>query len=134
MQFWEWKSPLLVPERFVPRPCWYFTFLHAGSVFLHGGMYQTSSMEECSRLPAWRNVPDFQHGGIYQPSSTEECTRLPAWRNIPTVQHGGMYQTSSMEECTRVSQCTVATSLCYCRRAFIMMRSNPLQSHSLSTY
>jgi hypothetical protein len=21
LQFWEWKSPLLVPEHFVPRPC-----------------------------------------------------------------------------------------------------------------
>jgi hypothetical protein len=28
LQFKEWKSPL--PEYFVPRPCWYFTFLYAG--------------------------------------------------------------------------------------------------------
>ncbi len=30
LQFWEWKSPQLVPEHSVPRPCWFFTFLHAG--------------------------------------------------------------------------------------------------------
>ncbi len=38
LQFWEWEKTLLVLEDFVPRPCWYFTFLHAGNVFWHGGM------------------------------------------------------------------------------------------------
>ncbi len=27
LQFWEWKNSLFVPENFVHRPCWYFTFL-----------------------------------------------------------------------------------------------------------
>jgi hypothetical protein len=35
------EKPLMVPEHFVPHPCWYFTFL--------------------KRLPAWRNVK-YQHG------------------------------------------------------------------------
>ncbi len=38
LQFWEWEKTLLVPEHFVPLPYWYFTFLHAGNVFRHGGM------------------------------------------------------------------------------------------------
>ncbi len=42
LQFWEWKSPLWVREHLVPRPCQYFTFLHAGR-------------------PAWRNEK-CQHG------------------------------------------------------------------------
>jgi hypothetical protein len=28
------EAHLLVPEHFVPRPCWYLTFLHAGNIFL----------------------------------------------------------------------------------------------------
>ncbi len=35
-QFWELKSPMLVLEDIVPRPCWYFTFLHAINV--RGGL------------------------------------------------------------------------------------------------
>jgi hypothetical protein len=36
LQFWEWEKTLWVPEHFVLRPYWYFTFLHAGNVFRHG--------------------------------------------------------------------------------------------------
>jgi hypothetical protein len=43
LQFWEWEKTLVVPEHFVPRPYWYFTFLHAGNV---------SGMEEC-KIAAW---------------------------------------------------------------------------------
>jgi hypothetical protein len=32
LQFWERKIPLSVPEHFVPGPCWYFAFFHAGNV------------------------------------------------------------------------------------------------------
>jgi hypothetical protein len=38
LQFWEWEKTLLVLEHFVPRPCWYLTFLHAGNVFRQRGM------------------------------------------------------------------------------------------------
>jgi hypothetical protein len=42
LQFWKWKSTLLVPEYFVPRPCWHSIFLIAGNVFRHGGMENTA--------------------------------------------------------------------------------------------
>jgi len=29
VQFWEWKSPLLVPEHFVPPPCCYLRAFHS---------------------------------------------------------------------------------------------------------
>jgi hypothetical protein len=39
LQFCELKSPMLMPEHFVPHPCWYFTFLHAINVREEGLIY-----------------------------------------------------------------------------------------------
>jgi hypothetical protein len=46
LQFWEWKSPLLVPEHFVPRPC-------------------RKTFPE--NIPAWMNVK-------YQPGRGTKCS------------------------------------------------------------
>jgi hypothetical protein len=62
LQFREWEKTLLVPEHFVPRPCWYFTFFHAENVFRHGGM-QNNSMgkEHFVPPPCWYFT--FLHAG-----------------------------------------------------------------------
>ncbi len=62
LQFWEGEKTLLLPEHFVPRPYWYFTFLHAGNVFRHGGMLNNSIGEEhFVPRPCWYFT--FLHAG-----------------------------------------------------------------------
>jgi hypothetical protein len=62
LQFWEWEKTLWVLEHFVPRPYWYFTFLHAGNVFRHGGMQNNSMGEEhFVPRPCWYII--FLHAG-----------------------------------------------------------------------
>jgi hypothetical protein len=36
LQFWGWKSPLLMPEHFAPHPYRHVTFLHAGKAKCSG--------------------------------------------------------------------------------------------------
>jgi hypothetical protein len=64
LQFWEWKSPLLVWEHFVPRPC-HFTFLHAVNVFWNGGK-QNTSMGEGQDVPAPTGGFSFSSTAIFQ--------------------------------------------------------------------
>jgi hypothetical protein len=51
LQFCDWKSPLLAREHIVLRPCWYFTFLHAGRNLRHWRIVNTI-MGEGQNVPA----------------------------------------------------------------------------------
>ncbi len=90
LQFWEWEKTPLVPEHFVPRPYWYFTFFQAGNVFRHGGMWNNSMGEEhFVPRPCWYFT--FLHagnvrGGLNILNFVSYCIRLLWSRGIGQVQ------------------------------------------------
>ena len=55
-------------EHFVPRPCWYFTFLHAGNVI--GELNLSNFVSHCIRLLWSRGIGQVQSskGGEFDPT------------------------------------------------------------------